>query len=167
MFKQYDKLPTNLQKYKIVTDFCELWALADKDRLFALSFHNDFLESNAKVKKNDLLEKAEQQIQEYFAGKRKHFSLNTFLVSTNFQKGVLNQLKAVIYGKTISYKDLAKKQKSHARAVGGVMRANPIPIIFPCHRVIGVDGSLTGFGGGLKLKKQMLDLEKEHSNFIE
>jgi methylated-DNA-[protein]-cysteine S-methyltransferase len=109
-----------------------------------------------------------QQLQSYFAGERKHFDLSLLLQGTDFQKTVWTALREIPYGETISYKELAEmigKPKA-VRAVGAANGANPIPIIIPCHRVIGNDGSLTGFGGGLPLKKRLLELESHQLKLV-
>jgi methylated-DNA-[protein]-cysteine S-methyltransferase len=106
-----------------------------------------------------------RQLDEYFSGKRKNFSLKVELKGTDFQKSIWNAMSKIPYGKTASYKDLAVmagKPKA-ARAVGGACHRNPIGIVLPCHRVIGSDGSLTGFGSGLDLKEKLLNHEKKHS----
>ncbi len=109
-----------------------------------------------------------QQLQSYFAGERKNFDLALILEGTDFQKRVWTALRKIPYGETISYKELAEMIGSPkaVRAVGAANGANPIPIIIPCHRVIGNDGSLTGFGGGLPLKKQLLELESHPLKLI-
>jgi methylated-DNA-[protein]-cysteine S-methyltransferase len=108
------------------------------------------------------------QLQSYFAGNRKNFELDLVLEGTDFQKKVWTALQEIPYGETISYKKLAETVGSSKgmRAVGAANGANPIPIIIPCHRVIGHDGSLTGFGGGLPLKKQLLELESNQLKLI-
>jgi methylated-DNA-[protein]-cysteine S-methyltransferase len=108
------------------------------------------------------------QLQSYFAGERKHFDLSLLLAGTNFQKTVWTALRKIPYGETISYKELAEMigKPRAVRAVGAANGANPIPIIIPCHRVIGNDGSLTGFGGGLSLKKRLLELESHQLKLI-
>jgi methylated-DNA-[protein]-cysteine S-methyltransferase len=109
-----------------------------------------------------------RQLQSYFAGERKNFDLSLSLEGTDFQKTVWTALRKIPYGETISYKELAEmidKPKA-VRAVGAANGANPIPIIIPCHRVIGNDGSLTGFGGGLPLKKRLLELESQQLKLI-
>ncbi len=102
-----------------------------------------------------------QQFSEYFAGERTAFDLKLFLSGTEFQKLVWNGLMKIPYGKTISYGALAASLNSPGgmRAVGTANGQNPIPIIIPCHRVIASDGSLGGYTGGLKIKRQLLDLE--------
>jgi len=102
-----------------------------------------------------------EQLSEYFAGERKTFSLTLIPEGTEFQRAVWSELQNIPYGETLSYKDLAERigKPKAVRAVGAANGANPIPIIIPCHRVIGNDGSLTGFGGGLPVKKRLLELE--------
>ena len=109
-----------------------------------------------------------EQLRSYFAGKRSSFELPLVLTGTEFQKKVWNALQAIAYGETISYKELAQRvgNPQAVRAVGAANGANPIPIIIPCHRVIGHDGSLTGFGGGLPLKKKLLQLESRQLSFL-
>ena len=108
------------------------------------------------------------QLQSYFAGERKNFELPLVLEGTDFQKRVWTALQKIPYGETISYKKLAETVGSPkaVRAVGAANGANPIPIILPCHRVIGHDGSLTGFGGGLPLKKRLIELESHQLRLI-
>ena len=94
------------------------------------------------------------QLDEYFNGKRTKFELRMNIVGTEFQKSVWNVLKDIPYGKTLSYKEVAIKvgKPKAARAIGQANNRNPISIIIPCHRVIGADGSLTGYGGGMNAK---------------
>ena len=106
---------------------------------------------------------AKEQLGEYFAGNRESFDLPLVLNGTPFQLSVWRQLQTIPYGKTISYLELAQGigNPKAVRAVGLANGSNPIPIIVPCHRVIGSDGSLTGFGGGLPRKQWLLDHERE------
>jgi methylated-DNA-[protein]-cysteine S-methyltransferase len=108
------------------------------------------------------------QLQSYFAGERKKFEIPLVLEGTDFQKSVWSALQKIPYGETVSYKELAGKvgNPKAVRAVGAANGANPIPIIIPCHRVVGNDGSLTGFGGGLPLKKRLLELESQQLRLI-
>jgi len=103
------------------------------------------------------------ELEAYFAGKLKHFTVPIKLSGTEFRKRVWATLVNIPYGKTISYKELAQNigQPSAIRAVGGANNHNPISIIVPCHRVIGADGSLVGYGGGLDNKTYLLELEKK------
>ena len=101
------------------------------------------------------------QLKEYFAGTRKEFEVPLDVEGTDFQKKVWQQLQKIPYGKTISYKSLSEKlgDVKSIRAVGKVNGQNPIAIIIPCHRVIGADGSLIGYAGGLAIKEKLLHLE--------
>jgi methylated-DNA-[protein]-cysteine S-methyltransferase len=101
-----------------------------------------------------------RQLREYFAGTRRAFDLPLAPVGTSFQLAVWRALRAIPYGETRSYGQLAQALGAGgARAVGLANGSNPLPIIVPCHRVIGADGSLTGFGGGLSIKHALLTLE--------
>ncbi len=101
------------------------------------------------------------QLAEYFAGTRRVFRLPLAPQGTPFQRSVWQALGQIPYGETVSYGELARRlgSQSGARAVGLANGANPLPIIVPCHRVIGADGALTGFGGGLYIKRALLALE--------
>ncbi|HKE43248.1 MAG TPA: methylated-DNA--[protein]-cysteine S-methyltransferase [Steroidobacteraceae bacterium] len=102
-----------------------------------------------------------RQLSEYFAGERQVFDLELAMAGTPFQRAVWSALREIPYGETISYGELARRlgRPRAVRAVGSANGANPVPIIVPCHRVIGSDGSLTGFGGGLDMKRRLLALE--------
>ncbi len=104
---------------------------------------------------------AEKQLTEYFAGERTEFDLELEPNGTPFQLEVLDALLEIPYGKTTSYGDIAEKigRPKAVRAVGAANGRNPLPIVIPCHRVIGSNGSLTGFGGGLDAKQYLLNLE--------
>jgi len=108
-----------------------------------------------------LIKKAAAQIEEYLNGKRKKFSLPLALRGTPFQMDVWRALQTIPYGETRSYKEIAEliHRPKAVRAVGMANHRNPISIIVPCHRVIGHNGSLTGYGGGLPLKRRLLELE--------
>jgi len=108
-----------------------------------------------------ILLETERQLKEYFQGKRKSFSLKLDLMGTKFQNDVWQALLAIPFGETRSYGQLAGQlgNPRATRAVGAANGRNPIPIVVPCHRVIGASGELTGFGGGLKTKAHLLELE--------
>lgn len=112
-------------------------------------------------KRTPLIEQAVCQLEEYMAGKRREFDLPLKPEGTEFQKKVWNALLAIPYGETRSYKDIAVSIGSPKafRAVGSANNRNPISIIIPCHRVIGANGSLVGYGGGLPIKIELLNLE--------
>jgi len=112
---------------------------------------------------NELLEKAKKQLDEYFNKTRETFDLPLdFGDSGDFHAKVYSELIKIPYGKTATYKDIAERVGSPKgfRAVGLANNRNPLPIIVPCHRVIGSNGKMVGFAGGLDLKKQLLELEK-------
>jgi methylated-DNA-[protein]-cysteine S-methyltransferase len=107
------------------------------------------------------LREAVQQLAEYFTGVRRTFSVPLAPAGTSFQLKVWEALRDIPYGETLTYGELARRLGSAhgARAVGLANGSNPLPVIVPCHRVIGADGSLTGFGGGLPIKRALLQLE--------
>jgi methylated-DNA-[protein]-cysteine S-methyltransferase len=110
----------------------------------------------------ELFERAFGQLDEYFAGARREFELELDLsAGTPFQRDVWRELQAIPYGTTISYGELARRigRPDRARAVGAANGRNPLAIVVACHRVIGADGGLTGYGGGLQRKRALLDAE--------
>ena len=109
----------------------------------------------------DAFVQVQAQLMEYFCGARRSFDLPTAAEGTSFQLRVWQALAAIPYGETVSYGELARRLglSRGARAVGLANGANPLPIVVPCHRVIGADGTLTGFGGGLRIKRALLALE--------
>ena len=117
---------------------------------------------SGKNKANALIDKAIRQLEEYFTGKRERFDLPLNPYGTDFQRSVWKALQEIPYGETRSYKQIAQavNNPDACRAVGLANNKNPIWIMIPCHRVIGSNGSLTGYGGGLDMKKRLLDLEK-------
>lgn len=122
---------------------------------------SDDLWSALEARDNQILNRAQVQLKEYFSGKRFSFDLPLEPKGTEFQKQVWQQLLKIPYGQHISYGEQAKRlgRPKAARAVGGANGKNPIGIIIPCHRVIGASGHLTGFAGGLDIKTQLLSLE--------
>ena len=108
-------------------------------------------------------EDVRQQLEEYFAGQRRKFDLKLAPTGTPFQRSVLDALQRIPYGETRSYADVAAAvgNEKAVRAVGAANGRNPLPIVIPCHRVVGSDGSLTGFGGGIEAKRYLLDLERQ------
>jgi len=114
---------------------------------------------------SDCYVEAEQQLSEYFRGERTEFSMKLAPHGTRFQLQFLDALQKIPYGSTCTYRDIAESigRIKAVRAVGAANGRNPLPIVIPCHRVIGTNGSLTGFGGGLDTKKYLLELESQGS----
>ena len=123
------------------------------------TLHADYKETTS-----DILNETVRQLDEFFAGKRRNFTIPLLFVGTDFQKKVWNKLLEIPYGKTVSYGELARMidMPKAVRAVANANGANAISILAPCHRIIGSDRSLTGYGGGLAAKKLLLDLETTH-----
>ncbi len=111
---------------------------------------------------NDFSHKVSKELDEYFEGKRKSFDIELAPIGTDFQKKVWDALLKIPYGATCTYKDIATAigNPNASRAVGGANNKNPIPIIIPCHRVIGANKALVGYAYGLEMKRYLLDLEK-------
>lgn len=141
-----------------------LYLVATETHLINIQFTQP---QKALLQTTELLSMATIQLDEYFQEKRTTFSLPFKLTGTPFQLAVWKELQNIPYGKTTSYKEIAQKiNKPKAyRAVGMANNKNPLPIIIPCHRVIGSNGKLIGYAGGLKLKNYLLELEKSHTNF--
>lgn len=141
-----------------------LYLVATETHLINIQFTQP---QKALLQTTELLSMATIQLDEYFQGKRTTFSLPFKLTGTPFQLAVWKELQNIPYGKTTSYKEIAQKiNKPKAyRAVGMANNKNPLPIIIPCHRVIGSNGKLIGYAGGLKLKNYLLELEQSHTNF--
>lgn len=144
----------------IVSPIGILAIAADGEYLTNLVFGNCV--PDAQKGSSSVLDNAVSQLNEYFAGTRKRFDLPLKFSGTEFQNRVWCELQNIPYGKTISYKELAEKTGNikACRAVGMANNKNPIPIIIPCHRVVGSNGKLTGYAGGLEVKKFLLELEQ-------
>ncbi len=146
----------------------DITLIADKKNLCAICWP-DQKPDNRKFKdldrddSNKVLKTTVKQLRSYFGGKTEEFDLPLRAVGTDFQERVWNALRSIKYGQTVSYADIAKKvgNPKAVRAVGSAIGKNPLSIIVPCHRVIGSNGELTGFSGGLKTKEFLLNLESE------
>jgi len=128
--------------------------------IFTITFGADEFESDRNLPAP--MTECLRQLAEYFKGRRQKFSIPLLLEGTDFQKAVWRQLQKIPFGQTASYGDVARAIGSPKafRAVGNANNKNPIPLIIPCHRVIGSDGKLVGFGGGIWRKEWLLDHEK-------
>lgn len=122
-----------------------------------------YFKASFKTETSSVLEDAKRQLDEYFAGNRKAFTIPLHLVGTDFQQQVWNELLNIPYGATTSYKEIAQSigKPKAVRAVAGAIGANGISILIPCHRVVGSDNSLTGYAGGLEAKKMLLQIETQ------
>jgi len=138
-----------------------LWLVSDGEALTGVYFHAMAGEPGHHL---PLHKAAEEQLREYFAGRRKRFSLPLHPSGTAFQRLVWKALETIPYGETRSYGEIAAAvgNPKASRAVGMANNRNPISIIVPCHRVIGSTGKLVGYGGGLEKKEFLLELEKRH-----
>lgn len=144
--------------YDYQTPFCKIYIEAEGDYITRISF----FEIIGKRCETPVIKDAFRQLEEYFCGRRKVFDLPLKLDGTPFQKSVWKALIKIPYGKTASYLDIAESigNKNACRAVGMANNRNKIAIVIPCHRVIGKNGSLTGYAGGLDVKERLLELEK-------
>jgi len=138
---------------------------ADETSLLELHL-KEKLDNNTSKEQNSIIKETIKQLDEYFLGERKNFELPIKLNGTNFQQKIWKNLQKIPYGTTVSYKQLAEASGNAkaCRAAGMANNKNPIAIIIPCHRVIGSNGQLTGYAGGLKLKEELLELEKHYAN---
>lgn len=147
---------------KINSPIGELYLIANNEALVAIdNIASELYKKAQKMKKHIILDLTEKQLNEYFCGARKEFDLPLAPVGTDFQHKAWRALMKIPYGKVWSYGEQAKylKNPKASRAVGGANGKNPIPIIIPCHRVIGSNGKLTGYSGGMKMKVALLKLE--------
>lgn len=129
-----------------------------------VSLYLDRNEDTSNDKETTILKRAISQLEQYFKGKRVEFDLPIMLNGTVFQRKVWTALRTIPYGETCSYKEIAIKidNPKASRAVGGANNKNPIMIIVPCHRVIGANGSMVGFGAGIEVKEYLLNLERKY-----
>ena len=145
------------------SDIGKIGIAEDGNSITNVFFGDDGLQ-NIKVYETPLIKEAHKQIEEYLRGERKSFDLPISPSGTEFQQRVWNALKTIPYGKTVSYKNIAASvgNEKACRAVGMANNRNPISIIIPCHRVIGKNGKLIGYGGGIKIKKYLLKLKNNN-----
>jgi O-6-methylguanine DNA methyltransferase len=139
-----------------------LLTLTSSDRgLTGISFPGRDLRLRMEDREPALLLPAVEQLEQYFAGERRSFELEPDFTGSTFQVSVWQRLLEIAYGATMSYSQLARAvgRLDRLRAVAAVVGRTPIPIVIPCHRVLGADGSLTGYGGGLDRKRDLLQLE--------
>ena len=151
-----------IYKKIIETPIGKIYIAEENNKIIEINL--DSKKNNYEIKNTKILSLAERQLLEYFEGKRKKFDLPLKLKGTPFQEKVWNELLKIPYGETRTYGEIAKniENPKAARAVGMANHNNPISIVVPCHRVIGVNNKLVGYGLGLDKKQYLLDLEKKN-----
>jgi methylated-DNA-[protein]-cysteine S-methyltransferase len=144
-----------------VVDAADLLLVASASGIRGIQFDRQPISEGQRNDGNPLLLEAASQLRAYFAGALREFLLPLDIEGTEFQKRVWGQVAAIPYGETRSYLQIAVAIGSPraVRAVGAANGANPVPIVVPCHRVLGANGKLVGYGGGLAMKKRLLELE--------
>lgn len=148
--------------YNDVLGRVRIWE--DDGAIVEIEFANgdDKVEIPAEEANRELLDLAYRQLDEYTMGRRRSFDFPIKVEGTEFQKKVWNALKTIPYGETRTYKEIAKLigNPKAVRAVGGANNKNKLPIVIPCHRVIGASGKLVGYAGGLDIKEKLLNVER-------
>jgi methylated-DNA-[protein]-cysteine S-methyltransferase len=160
------KTPSKIAFSTLASPVGKLTLVAEERALLAVLWENDSpnrvpLPARQRSKAHPILKRAEEQLEEFFAGERKKFALPLRFSGTPFQVAVWEALREIPYGKTLSYSTLAKRigRANAHRAVGTANGRNPLSIVVPCHRVIAANGGLAGFAGGLEAKRFLLALE--------
>lgn len=150
-----------MKKYKYQTQIGSIWIGEEDEQIVKISFSD----IDGEVLETPIIKNTYKQLCEYFAGERKVFDIPIKLKGTQFQKKVWEAVMKIPYGKTASYKDIACKigNPKASRAVGMANNRNNLLIIIPCHRIISSNGDLTGYAGGLEVKKFLLKLEGSYS----
>ena len=135
--------------------------ISEKDEKIIGFVFSDYKKEDEIEKETELIKKAYTQLEEYLSGKRTEFNIEIEMIGTEFQKKVWKELLNIPYGETRSYKDIAIAigNEKACRAVGNANNKNPIAIIVPCHRVVGSNGSMTGYAGGIDIKEKLLKIE--------
>ena len=149
------------ETYILESDLGKIKIEVENNKLTFLELGVD--EETSKItNESELIKLIKKELKEYFSGKRKVFSIPFELKGTGFQKKVWNELLKIPYGNTKSYKEIAESIGSvkYSRAVGNANNKNPVALIVPCHRVIGSNGKLVGYRGGLNIKEKLLEIEK-------
>lgn len=144
----------NRIKRLLKAEFVDITSLREEPELLA--------EANALQNSLFIIDKTERELAEYFAGSRKSFDIPLLLVGTDFQKSVWQALREIPYGEVVSYMDVSQSigNPQAIRAVSQAIGSNPLSIFIPCHRVVGSNGALTGYAGGIEAKRCLLELEK-------
>ncbi|MFP5222944.1 MAG: methylated-DNA--[protein]-cysteine S-methyltransferase [Acidobacteriota bacterium] len=141
--------------------------IAEQDgKLTNICFEADPAPADAIERETQAIREAHRQLVRYFAGELREFSLPLAPQGTQFLRAVWDQLRAVAYGRTATYTQIAARAGSPRaiRAVGLACARNPLPFVIPCHRILGASGKLTGYRGGLALKQRLLEMEQQHAD---
>lgn len=150
--------------YKYETKIGKITIGQIDNKISNVFFENDKLPKNCEIFETDTIKNTKNQIVDFLAGEIKQFNIDTMIIASDYTKMLLKLISKIPYGHTMSYKELAKftsNEKAY-RAVANACNKNPLPIIIPCHRVIGSSGDLIGYRGGLKLKEELLSIENEY-----
>ncbi len=156
----------NSIQYTMPSPVGEIYIVASSKGLNGVFWHKQDVKCTAKLNAQQpadrFILKAVKQLKEYFAGQRRAFDLDLNFTGTPFQNRVWKALAQIPFGETVAYKDIARKidHPKAVRAVGTANGKNPFSIIVPCHRVIAADGSIGGYGGGLAVKRRLLEIEQ-------
>ncbi len=163
--KTFTRLPTPLGEFTLVANDTGICAIHLPTSKKICPYPP---ESQVPITAHPLLAEAGRQLLAYLAGELQIFDLPLSLKGTPFQMLVWQELRTIPYGQTRTYGELAQSLggRGKARAVGGAAHANPVAIVVPCHRLIGAGGKLTGFGGGLPMKRTLLDLERKNGKQV-
>ncbi|WP_027190601.1 methylated-DNA--[protein]-cysteine S-methyltransferase [Fundidesulfovibrio putealis] len=148
------------------TDIGEVGIAEQDGKLTNIFFEADPVPVGAVVQETQAIREAHRQLARYFAGELREFSLPLAPQGTQFLRAVWDQLRAVAYGQTATYSQIAQRAGNPRaiRAVGLACARNPLPLVIPCHRILGSSGKLTGYRGGLALKQRLLEMEKQHAD---
>ncbi len=163
-YSQFDSIIGKITLTAVREGICHV-ALPGDDLNSTFNWCKNNLHCDEFIRSSKLTEHAEFEIHEYLLGKIQNLSFSIFHFNTHFRKNVLSEVAKIPYGKTASYSEIAQliNKPRAVRAVGTANATNPLPLVIPCHRVIAKNGSLGGFGGGLKMKKFLLQLEQDNS----
>ena len=148
------------------TELGEIGIVEENGMITNILFAGDDVPGNAAVKETPRIKETAGELREYFTGKRRSFDIPLAPSGTEFMLRVWQELQAIPYGETLTYREVAEHAGNTlaSRAVGNACNRNPIPILIPCHRVVGSNGKLTGYRSGLKTKALLLDREKRHAH---
>lgn len=152
--------------FHYATDIGRMGIAEQDGKLTNISFETDPAPVDAVVRETQAIREAQRQLAQYLAGDLREFSLPFAPQGTQFLRAVWDQLRAVAYGQTATYSQIAERAGNPraVRAVGLACARNPLPLVIPCHRILGSSGKLTGYRGGVALKQRLLEMEQQHAD---